>query len=289
MVMPSCGRDVGTRGPDGKTARPHDNPLERPLLKRPPNGDLCAEARKAFPALRAGSFRATWLFSKCTTLFLTFGSSTTTREKPRMFDDILIESANTRKTRGGWLTVLFSLIIHLSVVGSLLAAGYFAKQHADMIEKPIDAFVVAQAPPPPPPPPAASSSALKTVKFETPKGQKASFVTPTEIPKVTPQPDPTSDVKNENNGVVGGQQGGVEGGVVGGVIGGVVGGRLGGQLGGQLGGTGTGAMRVGGDVLAPEVIQRFDPLYTDPALKARVQGIVILEAIIDATGRVTDV
>ena len=71
-------------------------------------------------------------------------------------------------------------------------------------------------------------------------------------------------------------------------MGGVVGGTLGGQLGGQLGGTGT-ALRVGGDVKAPVAITRIEPQYTELARKARIEGIVIIEAIIDRNGNVTDV
>jgi len=117
------------------------------------------------------------------------------------------------------------------------------------------------------------------------------------------------------NGVVGGVQGGVAGGVVGGEVGGVVGGEIGGVkggevggvLGGKVGGTGTGTegegsggndapvappsgpLRVGGDVKAPVVIDRPDPNYTEAARKARVAGIVVVEAIIGKDGRVQDV
>lgn len=127
------------------------------------------------------------------------------------------------------------------------------------------------------------------------------------------------------NGVVGGVEGGVAGGVVGGEVGGVVGGQiggvvggeLGGVLGGKIGGTGTGTegtgtggveapvapppppppppappagpLRVGGDVKAPVTVSRADPEYTETARKARISGIVIVEAIIDKHGNVDQV
>ena len=48
------------------------------------------------------------------------------------------------------------------------------------------------------------------------------------------------------------------------------------------------AMRVGGDVKAPVVIRRVEPIYSDEARRARVSGIVIVEALVDKAGMVKD-
>jgi len=45
-----------------------------------------------------------------------------------------------------------------------------------------------------------------------------------------------------------------------------------------------GTQRVGGDVKAPTVLSRVDPIYTDAAKQERIAGIVILETLIDHTG-----
>jgi len=99
---------------------------------------------------------------------------------------------------------------------------------------------------------------------------------PTQVPeKVQPVAVPSG---GPDAGVVGGVEGGVAGGVVGGVVGGIM----------------TDAkpdvpLRVGGDVKAPVVINRVEPVYPEVARKARISGIVIVECIIDKNGNVTNV
>src|SRR6266487_4236570 len=92
-----------------------------------------------------------------------------------MFDDVLIESAGTDKTKGRGVTALISAIVHLLILGAVIAAGYYVKKNPDVIEKPIRAFVVQSAPPPPPPPPpppaSHASSTPHVTKVETPKEQ----------------------------------------------------------------------------------------------------------------------
>jgi protein TonB len=48
----------------------------------------------------------------------------------------------------------------------------------------------------------------------------------------------------------------------------------------------TGPIRVGGDVLAPVKVSAPDPVYTETARTARIEGTVILEAVIDKNGNV---
>ncbi|MNC85165.1 transport protein TonB [compost metagenome] len=49
-----------------------------------------------------------------------------------------------------------------------------------------------------------------------------------------------------------------------------------------------GAIRVGGQIRAPVLVQRVNPVYPAIAQSARVQGVVILEAVIGEDGRVRD-
>jgi len=50
-----------------------------------------------------------------------------------------------------------------------------------------------------------------------------------------------------------------------------------------------GPMRVGGDIQEPERIHYVNPVYPELARRARMEGIVILQAVIDKQGNVTDV
>jgi TonB family protein len=47
--------------------------------------------------------------------------------------------------------------------------------------------------------------------------------------------------------------------------------------------------RVGGDVHAPKLLNRVEPAYPQAARQARIDGVVILEAVISASGDVTDI
>jgi len=51
---------------------------------------------------------------------------------------------------------------------------------------------------------------------------------------------------------------------------------------------GTQAVRVGGNVKAPGQLRKVNPVYPPDAKDARVQGVVILEAVIGTDGRVTE-
>jgi protein TonB len=195
-----------------------------------------------------------------------------------MFEDVLIESGGKKSEAKRALSWPVSLALHVVLIGVALGASIWFVE--DVPEPPIPVAFYASAPPPPPPPPAAPKAPPKA-----PEAPKPVVVRPTEMvqPQVIPAsvPQPLAQPEAPTEGVEGGVEGGVPGGVPGGVMGGVVGGT--GPGGGEE------PLRVGGEVKAPIIQSRTEPTYPEAARKARMEGVVILEAIITATGTVEDV
>ena len=75
-------------------------------------------------------------------------------------------------------------------------------------------------------------------------------------------------------------------GAVGGEAGGVVGGVTGGVAGGVVGSAGAGPMSVGQVANPPVLVRRISPEYPEEARRKEIEGLVVVEAILDREGRV---
>jgi protein TonB len=187
------------------------------------------------------------------------------------------------------IPVLLSTAAHVIVLGVALAIPILyvsaeLPQVPDML-----AFVVSAAPPPPPPPPPPAPAS-------TPSMPKALKPVPSVSPRAAPVEVPREIVKETrvDTGSAEGVPGGVEGGIPGGVVGGVVGGVLTDLPPPPPPPPPTAPVtrepvRVGGELKAPALIERVEPDYPLLAIRAQVQGVVILEAVVDSQGRVEDV
>jgi protein TonB len=148
------------------------------------------------------------------------------------------------------------------------------------------AFVApAPSPPPaPPPPPAQRAVAVKPVTQPQHVASTPEIVKPVEAAH-TPATEPTGPPAVED-GVPGGVEGGVPGGIVGGLLSGVP------EPPPPPPPPAPAAhepVRVGGDVQRPALVHRVEPIYPPAAVVARLQGIVILEALVDRDGLVAEV
>lgn len=150
------------------------------------------------------------------------------------------------------------------------------------------AFVAAPAaPPPPPPPPAPPRPAGKPAQARPQQPvTSGAFAAPLEAPaEIRPEPAGT---------YFSGGEGGVEGGIEGGVAGGIVGGLVAAPPPPPpppppVPQPPHGPVRIGGDIQAPTLVKRVEPIYPDVALMAKVGGLVILEAVVNTDGSVESV
>jgi protein TonB len=145
-------------------------------------------------------------------------------------------------------------------------------------------------PPPPPPPPLPKGPGLtrriQTRAAEAPAPRPSpAFTAPVE--KVPEAPAPTvPEESSDSGGSPTGSELGVPEGMEGGEVGGVVGGVPGGVLGGVIGGTGSIPVPVTTYDRAPRLLRLVKPEYPQEAFVKKVQGVVYVEILIDASGRV---
>ena len=204
-----------------------------------------------------------------------------------LFEDILLDSSGAQRKRRTWPTVM-SFLLQLFVVGLLLLIPLW---FTDALPKQqlLVSLVAPPPPPPPPPPPAASKPQTPRVVKVSTNIVNGQLRTPSKIPaKVmmieeedVPPPPPL--------GVVGGVPGGTAGGRLDGVIGGII------NSSSSVAATSTTLpkpapavqrVRISPGVIKGLLIHRVEPTYPSLAHQARIQGAVVMTAIIDKSGNV---
>ena len=192
----------------------------------------------------------------------------------------LIESRRTKmdKRRVAMLPAVIG--VHIVVAAALVVSSVWQVSYLE--EAPINIAIVASLPPPPPA--AAKAKAAQTQTKSTPPPTNTN-ITPIAIPDFTP----TVLTQESSGGDDYGVEGGVDWGGVGTDQGGVLGGIPGGVAVPRPPEPDQGPVVVGGDVQAPQRLTDLVPIYTEPARKARIEGIVILQLTISKGGDVLDV
>lgn len=215
-----------------------------------------------------------------------------------MFEHSLIGLQERKKSRRGWFSLPMAILIHVVAFGAFAFASYWDVD--EVLEPSINLVFIGEPAPPPPPPPRGSGEppqqkpAARPIEVKPVPPQQP--VQPEVVPDVVPQADTSSVVDAVAGLPPGGHPDGVdEGGVPGGdPILGVPHGTGDGE--GLIPVVGTPApvsndvpIQVGGAVKRPEPLYQPQPRYTEVARRANVQGVVVLQAIIDERGNVTDV
>jgi protein TonB len=206
-----------------------------------------------------------------------------------MFDFITETTERPLRQRHPYTKVV-SAALHVVVVTLVVGIPLLGVTETLPMVPDMLAFVAeappAPPPPPPPPPPAPRSAATPSKPVEKPPSE---FAAPIEAPMTLPI--------ESNLGAIDmgeGVEGGVEGGIIGGVVGGVVGGLI----------PATPAppppppppppapkkpVRIGGQITAPALLHRVEPKFPDIMTAAKLEGIVILEAVVNPDGTVESV
>jgi len=201
-----------------------------------------------------------------------------------MFADSLLEFGVQRKRK--FFATTTSFIVNCLVILLMLAVPLMFTEELPRAQ--LLTFLVAPPPPPPPPPPAAAEVQRVVHQIQTDMLNNGELRTPSKIPQKiqmikedeAPPPMPAS------------------GGVVGGVPGGIPGGQLGGVIGSVISSTNSAVprfvpvvpqrIRISQGVTKGLLIHREEPTYPVLARSARVQGEVVLSAVIDTNGHITN-
>jgi protein TonB len=201
-----------------------------------------------------------------------------------MFADSILDFGQQKK-RHSFATIT-SFVFNCLAVGVMLIMPLVFTESLPKAQ--LLTFLVAPPPPPPPPPPAAEQVQRVVRQIQTDMLNTGQLRTPSRIPQRVqmireedaPPPMPAT------------------GGVVGGVPGGIPGGQLGGVIGGIVSATNAAVpkfvpvtpqrVRISQGVTRGLLIQKVEPQYPPLARAARVQGEVVLSAIIDANGQITN-
>lgn len=199
-----------------------------------------------------------------------------------MFEDSLIDTRI--ETRRGAATAV-SFVLQILLVGIVVLIPLLFTEALPARQMMTE--LVAPPPPPPPPPPAATQAPVHQQVEKAPVTSELS--TPVRIPqKIAMVKEAAATGAAAPPSTVAGVVGGVPGGVAGGTVGGVVGGVLGAVPTATPKLAAPKRVRVSSGVTDGLLMHKVMPQYPPAAKSARMQGTVVLAAVIGKDGTVKD-
>jgi protein TonB len=190
-----------------------------------------------------------------------------------MFEDSLVESSGRLSTKRP-LTTLLSFGLQIFLIGILILIPLIYTEA--LPKQQLMTFLVAPPPPPPPPPPA---QVIKVQKIET-ELDSGVLRQPTKIPEKVKILKEEEQPAQTTAGILGGVPGGVPGGAAGGVIGGIIGSTQMPKVAAPQ------RVRVSQGVTEGLLTRKVQPAYPPLAKTARIQGDVVLNALISKNGNI---
>ena len=205
--------------------------------------------------------------------------------RQQLFAEALLDLSDTRPGRRT-LDFVASLVVHTLLISTLILIPLYFTEAIDLKQF-TQTFLVAPPPPPPPPPPAAPTvlKVRATTRRVFMSGGK--LLAPTTIPEKIAMLKEEELPPEVGVGVSGGVPGGVPGGQAGGVIGGIISSAPRTYVPLAPSAPAPKApVRVGGRIMPPRQIYAPEPSYPPLARQAKVQGDVVIDAVIDVQGNV---
>jgi len=206
------------------------------------------------------------------------------RAGANFFANVLLEVDNTERRRRKWSALSSVTLQCLMLAAALIIPLMFTEA---LPKAQLLTFLVAPPPPPPPPPPAAAAPAqiIRRVESNMMDGR---LRTPTRIPEKVQmiREEEAPPQLNYGGGVVGGVEGGIPGGQLGGVIGGIISSSSLSAVPKLAPSVMPKRVRVSSGVVAGMVINKVEPPYPVIAKAARIQGDVVLSAVISKQGTI---
>jgi periplasmic protein TonB len=199
----------------------------------------------------------------------------------QMFADSVLDFGAQSKRKA--LATTTSFIVNVLAVLVMLAVPLMFTE--DLPKAQLLTLLVAPPPPPPPPPPAAEAVQKIVRQIQTDMLNSGQLRTPSRIPQkvqmIREEEAPPPMVAT--SGVVGGVPGGIPGGQLSGVIGGIVNATSNLAV-PKFAPVVPQRVRISQGVTKGLLIRRVEPTYPPLARSARVQGEVVLSAIISTNG-----